>query len=156
MTIHYDHSIVKIDGDGNRIISSYINPGERLENGQTYEELAPETDSIAPANDVHVVGDDEGDQGQGMTLDEGSNGTAPIAGNDPAESPVGDGVEPGSSNDGGPSGENGTEGDDEDKAPAKSALKDEWFAYAQSKGFEGDENDITKEQLIEQYGPKED
>lgn len=147
MTIHFDNTIIKIDKDGNRLASSYIAPGEKLENGQSYEEVAKQFGggdaAIDPANDVHVLSTEESDQGQGMTLDESGTGTAAL------------GTETGSSNEGAASGDKGTEGD-EDKAPAKSANKDEWFAYAQAHGYEGEEDDITKDQLIEQYGPKED
>lgn len=42
---------------------------------------------------------------------------------------------------------------DEDSAPAKSALKEEWVKYAVSQGASEDEaNDSTKEELIEKYG----
>lgn len=131
MTIHFDHTIIKLDQDGNRQASSYLAPGEKLENGQTYEEVQG-IYGIEPATDVHVVGDDEGNQGQGLTVD--STGTSTVAENPSTPSNTGD----------------------EDQPPAKSALKDEWFAYAQKHGYDGEEDDITKEQLIEQYGPKED
>lgn len=36
--------------------------------------------------------------------------------------------------------------------PTSSAGKSEWVAYARSKGFDGDPESVTKQQLVDQYG----
>ena len=176
MTIHFDHSIVKTDKDGNRVISSYIAPGETLENGQTYDDIA-DTHGIGPANDVHVLSDEEAtEEGQGLTDDETHTSTVAENQTDPTIVPnTGElneeqkaaaaaqgiseedaakqagGVDPNAKND-----DENKDDENKDAAPSKSALKDEWFEYAKKQGFEGEEGDLTKEQFIEQYGPKED
>lgn len=39
MTIYFDSSVVKIDKDGNQILSSTLDKGEKLANGQTYADV---------------------------------------------------------------------------------------------------------------------
>jgi hypothetical protein len=48
----------------------------------------------------------------------------------------------------------GEEGDKGAEAPAKSASKGDWEAYAASQGYDAEEG-LTKDQLIERYGVSE-
>jgi hypothetical protein len=42
--------------------------------------------------------------------------------------------------------------EDEDRPPAKSALKADWLDYARAHGFEGDDDAVTRQELIDTYG----
>lgn len=154
MTIHFDSTIVKIRKDGVRVISSTLEKGEKLLDGRTYAEvkkgdtptpevegggltLDPVTNSSVPIeNDAKVSGEQKhaedlagnaGPATSGLTLDETKTSTVS--------------ADTASSSD-----------DSEDNAPAKSDDKQAWFDYAQTKGFDGEYDDLTKAELIKKYG----
>lgn len=72
MTIHFDSSLVKIDKKGNRVLSTTLSKGEKLESGQTYAQVLKAHGVIGDV-DQYAEADDE----QGMTLDESGTHTVP-------------------------------------------------------------------------------
>jgi len=70
--IHFDHTIIKIDKHGNKVLSAHLDKGEELEDGRTYADVkvrheGPEVPPLA-----------EPDDSVGLTADEGNNGTVPV------------------------------------------------------------------------------
>jgi hypothetical protein len=191
----FDSNIIKIDKDGNRVLSDYLEDGEELaDSGRvTHPVVKQSTDSLSqmdetgesPAeaagseslqkpidlshSDVGGAGtidpsilEDAGAAGV-RTDDDGINRVADESAatnegqgtgeEDSEEAASGDN----SSVEGSAEGDSNDEGQSEDdtpQAPAKSDNKQAWYDYAVSKGFEGEQDSITKEALIEQYGDK--
>lgn len=147
-------SVMKIDANGNRVLSDYVDEdaGERLE----ADVRADESVENSQATDAHAAG--------------GAGSDAPAAAENEAEAlaaqgePSGDVNADTTNNPQVPatnehnedSGEQSSESSEstqaQDEAPKASDNKDAWFEYAKTKGFEGEKEDLTKEQLIEQYG----
>jgi hypothetical protein len=186
MTLHFDHSVIKINKDGSQSISDHMDEGEKLSDGRTYEDVL---DSRAqPGVSASLPEDYEAPVPiTGMTTDATNTNTAPVGsaaatgeleGTEDGqiinkavieENDLGEGadvpqtaltetenhdsstivpVEGEEAN----TDENSSDDDEADERPKDSDNKDAWFAYAQSKGFEGDRDDLTVKQFIEQYG----
>lgn len=154
MTIHFDSSILKIRKDGARVISVTLERGEKLADGRTYSEVKK---GDKPTPEV---------EGGGLTLDMETNSSVPIENDAKVSGPQTHADDLGQSSTAGDTAltldetktstvssdaDKGSD-DDSDDVPAKSASKADWFAYAQSQGFDGDEDDVTKAELVEKYG----
>lgn len=77
--MHFESSIVKIDKDGNRVVSNVLSPGERLVNGQTYKDVQKNGIQNDPRDtpSAPLSRDDDPKRFSGMTLDE--TGTSTVA-----------------------------------------------------------------------------
>lgn len=178
MPIYYDNSIVKKTKDGNTVIATTLEKGETLIDGSTYrdeevrlrdvnspspfaqssmtewnnpENPAPGLTTEDGINTIRV-GDDitlTGEQGEETpsdlkaTVSDDGNSTivVPTEGNEAPLSAAESGAV------------QTPKGDKEYLDPPKeSDSKREWFDYAVAKGHEGEYGDITKNELVAQYG----
>lgn len=136
MDIQFDHTIVKVNKDGHVVMGNSLSKGEKLISGETYaeaqERLGGETVGIPAAQEVVTV------EAEPLTLDPSQTSTV-SAENTSTSAPKN--TEQEKSDDG----QTGARPDDSDP-------KSVWFEYALGKGHKGEYDDITKQQLIEQYG----
>lgn len=173
MTIQYDSSIVKLDKDGNSLLSLTLEKGEKLVNGQTYKQelarlAAVNGPSVFAQGSMVEHNDPEKpaaaaklDSTQTNTIREGDDENA--TGEQPVEtepSHIATVTEDGNSteivtpdedllNRETPGAADATA---QDGPPAKDASKEDWYEYAKTKGFDGEYETTTKKSFIEQYG----
>ena len=143
MDIQFDHTIVKVNKDGHVVMGNSLSKGEKLISGETYaqvqERLGGETVGIPAAQEVVTV------EAEPLTLDPSQTSTVPAVETVTVENtstPAPENTEQEKNDD---DDQTGVRPDDNDPKP-------EWFEYALGKGHKGEYDDITKKQLIEQYG----
>jgi hypothetical protein len=187
MTLHFDHSVIKINKDGSQSISAHLDKGEKLADGRTYADVLasrPKGDDIT-LEDIPATEHDHG-----LTSDATNTNTAPVG--SPAATGELEGTDDGqivneavieaseheegseneqetalTENETGDSStvvpvdgegeensgaEKAADEEEEIERPKDSDNKDAWFTYAKSKGYEGDRDDLTNKQYIEQFG----
>ena len=152
MTLQFDHTIVKINKDGHIVMGHSLSKGEKLIGGDTYEEVkervGDQTIGIPAALETVTV------EVPSLTADHTLTSTVP--GEAPVEVEQTGVVSPDNTDPEVGSGEKlGAADYDKDKTgerPGDDAPKAEWFEYALGRGHKGEYDDITKKQLIEQYG----
>lgn len=142
MDIQFDHTIVKVNKDGHVVMGNSLSKGEKLISGETYAEaqkrLGGETVGIPAAQEVVTV------EAEPLTLDPSQTSTVPAVETVTVENTstaAPENTEQEKNDDG----QTGVRPDDSDP-------KSVWFEYALGKGHKGEYDDITKKQLIEQYG----
>lgn len=172
MTIEYDYSIVKIDKDGNSILSNKLEKGEKLLNGASYKDelkrLGKEPESSPFAQGTLTEHNNPTDPVPALTVT--SDGVNTRRADDPDTEPAAiapfepelvatestDGnstviVKPDENNQATPE---ATKAVEEGKTitvdpPKDSDSKQEWFDYAtEHKGLTAEYDDVTKNQII--------
>lgn len=180
MTITFDQSVVKIRKDGVQVLSNTLEKGEKLADGETYAEakkrladssvgiyIQPDSGEAAPGlttdptgvstipvelkdefqkqlDNPAVIEDTTGDAAQTLTENADQTGSTPASEIEEEDDDASDDEK-----------DDSPEHDGDDKTgvrPDDDAAKPVWFEYAQGKGHKGEYEDITKKQLIEQYG----
>jgi hypothetical protein len=159
--ILFTSSIIKYDADGNKIVSSFLDEGETLASGITYEEVLHDGTVTPVSTDTLITPLQEGnpDADGGLTVDytkistvpKGSEQTLAPEDRTVVEEKEGDPIENG--------GVAETPAEDapvedapaEDEKPGTGDSKQAWYDYAKTQGFEGEIDDLTKAQFIEQY-----
>lgn len=175
MTLQFDHTIVKVNKDGHIVMGNSLSKGERLVGGDSYEDVVErvgdQTIGIPAATQTVTV------EVPALTLDESFTSTVPatdltsveqtgVVSPDNTDPEGGSGEVLGTAHEGTSNELKGTtddeknstvveELDDADKTgerPDDDADKSTWYEFALGKGHKGEYTDITKKQLIEQYG----
>jgi hypothetical protein len=148
--ILFSSSIVKYDADGNKLISSTLDEGETLASGITYEEVLHDGTVTPVVTDTLITPLQEGgEDAPALTVDYTKISTVP-EGSEQVKAPEdrevvveqeGDVIENGGV----------AETPAEDEKPGTGDSKQAWYDYAKTQGFDGEIDDLTKAQLIEQY-----
>jgi hypothetical protein len=158
VTIHFDSALPKYTEDGAFVLSTTLEEGETLANGLTYAEVK-ENGSIPgdlSEKQFRQLTNNENATTPALTLDDSGTSGVPET--------LASGGTPTQDEDVPASEETATAADDaaepkgetaEEEVPARpkdTASKSEWFEYAKTFGYEGTEEENTKQFYIDNYG----
>lgn len=158
MAIQFDHTIIKLNKDGEIVPSNTLYKGEKLQTGETYNEVLKRIKETGETVGFAHISEDEVEILDGATLDPTGTSTISINEYDAVEQKQAEieeqreayiaesvavnqlGTDP------------VTPDDKSLPRPSDHDDKEAWYAYAKSKGFDGDYEKTTKKTFIETYG----